>query len=603
MLIVLSSDARLNSWYGNTLENGAFSLHNKTAEIISTEGVEVEDMEFRIEHLLKMDRLQDAVVLGGKKGLSNVIKGITIMEAPDIADWLKGGEMLLTSLYPIRNYTEEEQREFVSRLADKGVSALMIKNHRFVKKIPDAIVEAGEKSDLPIIQIPQDIPYVDVLYPVMEELFNNQVMKLKYFIEVHDRFTALSLTDAGLESIITTLGELIGNPAAIYDRNFICMTATSSYTMPTEQQESIVERGKTVETKFPYYWLTAQVTEFESETKLVEQLVVPIRTINHIKVHLVITEVRKQLEELDFIAIENAATALSLELVKQFAVAEVEREFKNDIIDDLLAGKSQMLETVYHRANLIGWDLDRSYAVLLFHVKEEFTSLSQNEMNKPRSSRRLQTKTFSYLHEVVRSHFADGILRRRGDTIILLLPVNQQEGKGKNWLPTVKEKAREIQENIREKAKDIVVQVGIGNVAETVMDISGRYQEAQDALDLGEKLYGKESITAFAELGLFRLLCQFPDPAVLTSFIPPSLSRLVESKNAIKNDLLHTLEVFLEHNQNAAKAAHDLFVHYKTVMYRLERIREITGMDFEDSEEMLGVRVGLKILNLVKTDK
>ncbi|NMP12256.1 PucR family transcriptional regulator, partial [Paenibacillus polymyxa] len=133
------------------------------------------------------------------------------------------------------------------------------------------------------------------------------------------------------------------------------------------------------------------------------------------------------------------------------------------------------------------------------------------------------------------------------------------------------------------------VQVGIGNVAETVMDISGRYQEAQYALDLGEKLYGKESITAFAELGLFRLLCQFPDPAVLTSFIPPSLSRLVESKNAIKNDLLHTLEVFLEHNQNAAKAAHHLFVHYKTVMYRLERIRERTGMDFEDSEEMLGV--------------
>lgn len=558
-------------------------------------------MEFRVEHVLKMERLHDAKVLGGREGLSNVIEGITIMEAPDIADWLKGGEMLLTSLYPIRNYTEEEQREFVYRLADKGVSALMIKNHRFVKNIPDAIVEAGEKTALPIIQIPQDIPYVDVLYPVMEELFNNQVMKLKYFIDVHDRFTALSLTDAGLESIITTLGELIGNPVALYDRNFVCMTATSSYTMPTEQMERNVEREKIVETKFPYYWMMAQVTE--PETKSLEQIVVPIRTVNRIMVHLVITEVYKRLEELDFIAIENAATALSLELVKQFAVAEVEREFKNDIIDDLLAGKGQMLETVYHRANLIGWDLDRSYAVLLFHVKEEFTSLSQKEMNKPRSSRRLQTKTFTYLHEAIRSHFADGILRSRSDTIILLLPVDQQEGKEKNWLAAVKEKAREIQENIRAKAKDIVVQVGIGNVAETVMDISRKYQEAQDALDLGGTLYGSESVTAFAELGLFRLLCQFPDPAALTSFIPPSLSRLVESKNAIKNDLLHTLEVFLEHNQNAAKAAQDLFVHYKTVMYRLERIKEITGMDFEDSEEMLGVRVGLKILNLVKNKK
>ncbi|QOT01240.1 PucR family transcriptional regulator ligand-binding domain-containing protein [Brevibacterium sp. JNUCC-42] len=548
-----------------------------------------------------MERLHDAKVLGGREGLSNVIEGITIMEAPDIADWLKGGEMLLTSLYPIRNYTEEEQRDFVFRLADKGVSALMIKNHRFVKKIPDAIVEAGEKTALPIIQISQDIPYVDVLYPVMEELFNNQVMKLKYFIDVHDRFTALSLTDVGLESIITTLGELIGNPVALYDRNFVCMTATSSYTMSAVQMERNMEREKIVETKFPYYWMTAKITE--PETKSVEQIVVPIRTVNRIKVHLIITEVYKRLEELDFIAIENAATALSLELVKQFAVAEVEREFKNDIIDDLLAGKGQILETVYHRANLIGWDLDRSYAVLLFHVKEEFTSLSQNEMNKPRSSRRLQTKTFTYLHEAIRSQFGDGILRSRSDTIILLLPVDQQEGKGKNWLATVKEKAREIQGNIRAKAKDIVVQVGIGNVAETVMDISGRYQEAQDALDLGGTLYGSESVTAFAELGLFRLLCQFPDPAALTSFIPPSLSRLIESKNAIKNDLLHTLEVFLEHNQNAAKAAQDLFVHYKTVMYRLERIKEITGMDFEDSEEMLGVRVGMKILKLVKNVK
>ncbi|TCZ75734.1 PucR family transcriptional regulator [Paenibacillus albiflavus] len=548
-----------------------------------------------------MERLQNAKVLGGEKGLSNVIKGITIMEAPDIADWLSGGEMLLTSLYPILNYTEEEQREFVSRLADKGVSALMIKNHRFVKKIPDVIIETGEKTALPIIQIPQDIPYVDVLYPVMQELFNNQVMKLKYFKDVHDRFTTLSLMDAGLEPIITTLEELIGNPVALYDRNFVCMTPTSFHTTPVEQKERNVERVKIVETKFPYYWMTAQVTE--PETKLVEQVVVPIRTVNRIKVHLVVTEAYKPIEDLDFIAIENAATALSLELVKQFAVAEVEREFINDIIDDLLAGKGQMMETVYHRANLIGWDLDRSYAVLLFHVKDEFISLSQKEMNKPISLRRLQSKTFTYLHEAIRSQFADGIMRSRSDTIILLLPVDQQEGKGKGWLNAVKDKAREIQENIRTKAKDIVVQVGIGNVAETVTDIARSYQEAEDALDLGGTLYGNESVTAYAELGLFRLLCQFPDPDALTSFIPASLSRLVESKNAIKNDLLHTLEVFLQHNQNAAKAAHDLFVHYKTVMYRLERIKEITGMDFEDSEEMLGVRVGLKILNLVKSER
>lgn len=557
-------------------------------------------MEFRVEHVLRMKRLRNAEVLGGKAGLCNVIKGITIMEAPDIADWLKGGEMLLTSLYPILNYTEEEQRIFILRLADKGVSALMIKNHRFVKEIPDAIIESGERAGLPIIQIPQDIPYVDVLYPVMEELFNNQVMKLKYFKEVHDRFTALSLTDAGLDSIIDTLEELIGNPVSLYDRNFACMIPDSLSAIPLEQQELDIELEKIFETKFPYFWRKAGVSE--PTVKNVDQVVVPIRTVNHIKVYLIITEATRPLEELDFIAIENAATALSLELVKQFAVAEVEREFKNDIIDDLLAGRPQVLETIYQRANLIGWDLERSYAVLLFHVQEEFSSLSEHEMNKPQNMRKLQSDTFTYLHEAIHSSFKNGIMRSRSDMVILLLPVKQQGVKSKDWLSAVKKKAREIQKSIREKAQDIVVQIGIGGIAETAMEVSKSYQEAQDALELGSVLHGSESITAFSELGLFRLLCQFPEQEALTAFIPAPLRRLVESKNAIKNDLLHTLDIFLQHNQNAAKAAQDLFVHYKTVMYRLERIKEITDMDFEDSEEMLEVRVGIKILNLLKKD-
>ncbi|WMT41370.1 PucR family transcriptional regulator ligand-binding domain-containing protein [Paenibacillus sp. D2_2] len=558
-------------------------------------------MEFRVEHVLRMNGLHNAQVLGGKAGLSNVIRGITIMEAPDIADWLKGGEMLLTSLYPILNYTEEEQRVFIQRLADKGVSALMIKNHRFVKNIPDVIVKTGEETALPIIQIPESIPYVDVLYPVMEELFNTQVMKLKYFKDVHDRFTSLSLTDAaGLEPIIATLQSLIGNPVALYDRNFACMIPDSLSAIPIEHEESDFESKKIFETKFPYFWRKTQI--LEPAVKTVDQVVVPIRTVNRIKVHLVITEAIKPLEELDFIAIENAATALSLELVKQFAVAEVEREYKNDIIDDLLAGKAQMLETVYHRANLIGWDLERSYAVLLFHVKGEFSSPDEKEIGKPQSLSMLKSKAFTYLHDAIRSNFFDGIMRSRSDMIILLLPVDPSKAKSKEWLTTTKKKARKIQESIHIKTKDMIVQVGIGSVAEKAMNVSGSYQEAQEALELGAMLFGDEAITAFSELGLFRLLCQFPDPKLLTSFIPAPLCKLVESKNAIKNDLIHTLDVFLQHNQNAAKAAQDLFVHYKTVMYRLERIKEITDMDFEDPEEMLETRVGLKILNLLKKD-
>src|SRR5690606_19828469 len=134
---------------------------------------------------------------------------------------------------------------------------------------------------------------------------------------------------------------------------------------------------------------------------------------------------------------------------------------------------------------------------------------------------------------------------------------------------------------------DIDVQVGIGCAVSEISEIPQSYREAHDALDLGETLNGLASITAFSELGIFRLLRHVNDSSALLQFIPKSLKELLDYQQANQSDLLETLQTFLECNQNAAQTAKLLFVHYKTVVYRLERIKEITGMDFDDSEEML----------------
>ena len=195
-------------------------------------------MEFRVKDILKLSPLKNAIVLSGEQYLHKVVKGSTIMEAPDITDWLKGGELILTSLYPIRFFNEQEQKQFIAKLAEKEVSALVIKNHRFVNEIPQSIIDEGEKCKLPIIQIPKEVPYVDILYPVMEEILNTQVKKLQYYKEIHDQFTALSLADESPEKIIETLEKLIGNPVALFDRNFFCLAST----LPSLTNFEIVEK-------------------------------------------------------------------------------------------------------------------------------------------------------------------------------------------------------------------------------------------------------------------------------------------------------------------------------------------------------------------------
>ena len=515
------------------------------------------------------------------------------MEAPDIADWLQGGELILTSLYPIRSFNSEEQKGLVAKLKEKEVSALVIKNKSSDTKIPESLLAEGIRLGLPIIQIPKEVPFVEIMYPVMGELFNRQVKKLQYYKEIHDRFTALSLADEGPEQIINTLEMLIKNPVALFDRNFHCIASTDPSFERFEIIEKIPYYEKTNEIKFPHYRQIVKYTQLEGRSGY--QIVVPVETVNHSKTYLLISELNKPLEELDFIAVENAATSLSLELVKQFAVAEVEKKFKNDLIEELISGRIQSIKSIRQKANVIGWDLDGAFVAVLFKVTLSTQSMAQKQKNK----RGYSNVNLMIVHDAIHQYLPDGIMTSKSNLVIVLWKVAGQEPSFSATMDKIKKVAGDIQKLIKKQIKDISVQVGVGNIAHHIQEISKSYKEAQEAIELGKTIFGEEAVTVFSELGIFRLLCNFNDINSLKTYIPPSLNKLLEYPHANQPDLIKTLKTFLECNQNAAKTSQILFLHYKTVAYRLERIKEITGMNFEDAEEMLSVQVGLKIIDLV----
>ncbi|HEX5563491.1 MAG TPA: PucR family transcriptional regulator ligand-binding domain-containing protein [Sporosarcina sp.] len=548
-------------------------------------------MEFKVMDLLALESMKDAEVLSGGNYIHNVIEGVTIMEGPDIANWIKGGEVILTSLYSIRNFSENEQKDFVSKLAEKRVSALVIKEHS--EEISTQLLEAGERNRMPIIQLPQEVPFVDVMYPIMGELFNKQVTKLQYYKEIHDRFTALSLADKGLEKIIHTLEELIGNPVALFDRNFSCIVSTYPELANFEMVEKVHFYEQTSGIKFPHYRQIVKYPDLDNIKG--HQIVVPIEALNHNKMYLLIGEIHKSLGELDLIAVENAATSLSLELVKQFAVAEVEKKYKNDLIEELISGRIQSIQAVYEKANVIGWDFNGSFAAVLFKINRQTESMLKQKGD-------LADRSHFLVSEAIHHYLPNGIITNKSNLFIVLWKIEKTSKNDNAWMNQIKRTALTIQTVVNKQVNDIDVQVGIGSAVSDITEIPKSYREAHDALDLGETLNGLSSITAFSELGIFRLLRHVKDSSALLQFIPKSLKELLDYQQANQSDLLETLQTFLECNQNATQTAKHLFVHYKTVMYRLERIKEITGMDFDDSEEMLSVRVGLKIYELIERE-
>ena len=104
----------------------------------------------------------------------------------------------------------------------------------------------------------------------------------------------------------------------------------------------------------------------------------------------------------------------------------------------------------------------------------------------------------------------------------------------------------------------------------------------------------------FSDMGIFKLLCQLKTKEQLLEYVPESLQKLYNYKKPQREDLLTTLKTYLDRNQNLARTAQDLFIHYKTAAYRIERISDITGIDFDNSNEMLAVRIGLIVYKMIE---
>lgn len=548
-------------------------------------------MQYTVKELLTLEELQDAEYIGTKQSLSKNIKGITVIDSPDISLWLKGGETILTSFFPVKDLNDEEMKDWMHKLADKKISALIVKLREEFDSIPAPVMEVCKERNIPIISLPTAVPFIDIIYKVTRKIFNQDVEKLEYFREIHLRFTELSIQNVSDEVIIETLESLIGNPVTIYNELFKVIATTDSEVELFYESDKFQVEENIKNTIFPIY--RRFVIYPKLQDRECEQIMIPITTVNQTKVMLVISAIHSGFNDFDFIAIENAATALSLNLAKKIAISEVEKKYKNEIIDDLLSGDIKDEDDIAERADNIKFDLNSRSAVVVFTLK----------FNDKKVTSVARERYYNILISNIDYYLNNAIVRERFNQVIVIWPIHSGQSNKKKEMNSIKRSLGFVINKFESAVSDARVYTGIGTIADTVHDLPKSHKEAQEVLDVNEMSYQHEPVLSFEELGIYRLLYQFRnDNNRLKEFIPQSLQRLIDYNKSNREQLIETLEMFLMCQQNVSRSADRLYVHYKTVSYRLDKIKEITQMDYEDANEMLSVQVGLKILEIMRKE-
>ncbi|MBQ9691908.1 MAG: helix-turn-helix domain-containing protein, partial [Clostridia bacterium] len=136
------------------------------------------------------------------------------------------------------------------------------------------------------------------------------------------------------------------------------------------------------------------------------------------------------------------------------------------------------------------------------------------------------------------------------------------------------------------------VSIGIGTIVDNIKDLAKSYKEAQVSLEVGKVFDTDKNIISYENLGIGRLIYQLP-----TTLCEMFLQEVFKkgSMDALDREALTTIQAFFENNLNVSETSRKLFVHRNTLVYRLEKIRKMTGLDLREFEDAITFKVALMV--------
>src|SRR5438552_14064181 len=336
-------------------------------------------MALTVREAMALGGLRRGEVLAGASGLDRTITWVKVLESPDTISWLAEGELLLTVAFAIKD-DQVAQRDLMRNLARVGSAGLVIKPESYLPQTPGDMLGQADEFNIPLIRIPPDVSYLEIMNPILERIINAQNAELRRSIEIHRQFTDLALDGQGLDAIVKTLGELVESSIALEDVNFHLL---ASHVVPgvtdKHRQQTLAHHGTPLKVRqaaaiknmlqevvrgraprkvppFPELGLTAP------------RIITPVLAGRENLGYLPILSHPQHLEELAMVAIEDAATVIALEMIKQREVAEAEDRVRGELVDDLLNGTFGDQANVQRRARHLRYDLSVPHRLLVVDV-------------------------------------------------------------------------------------------------------------------------------------------------------------------------------------------------------------------------------------------
>ena len=540
-------------------------------------------MAITIEDAMRIGGLAQGQLLAGSRNLENTIEYIDLIEAPYSSTWNTEYYLYLTSFYSVKDDVAEQIRT-VELLSENKCAGLVFQDYCLDHLAPE-VIQRAEELGLPLIQVSKSVSWAQIIIPLSGAILREKSFLLERAQKTHKRLMDLVLKGGGLQEIASVLNTLIGHPLAIVDLRGNILASTSFD--PAHVDIPLV-------LSYVSDWQMDKILNIEEQGVCI----FGILSGNQRKVvgFFLINEPSSRIDQLDLVAIEQAATIAALVLVSQDAVVEAERRLRRDFVDDLLGGNYKSTEAIVSRAHSLGWSLAHKNTVVIVDLKyfEEYylMHLERGEA----FFQQIKEQLFEIVSEVVLLKMPDSILVDQSDSIIALPHIETE-----NLIQaesSIGELAGLIQTEVRKLLNELSITIAIGGFYQTVEGLCQSYTEATQTLKVSRQLELEEQVVWNKDLAVYSILSQFAAESGAKNWLNQTLGSLLAYDRDNETDLVKTMETYFDANQRIKQAAYQLYIHPKTLSYRLKRITEILGTDPFDGHNQFSFYLATKLTRL-----
>ncbi len=576
-----------------------------------------------VREAMKLGPLGEAIVLGGRSGLDRVITNVTVLETDDAPRLLTGNELLVSAFYATHNDVNEALR-WLNELSSRGCAGVVLCYvGRYFRGDVEALARRADDLNLPLLTIPnnEDILYSDIINPVLTELLHRQTNRLEYALSVHNRLSHEALMGATLQSLISSLSELLHSTVIMADSDLSVIASSAFGQQGQFLLDNLLRDGRWQPEIGPVIMGAGSRSLRERLRAAIAQIGVynnlwfdvsiqPIQPEHTVTGYLMAFKYGEPIDEIHEYALKVGVTVIALERMRAKSVRETERRLQGDFLDDVVHWLVKSPEMIVSRAEALGLDLQDKRVVMIVSIDDVGAGPLADAVP-------CREEVYRMVESVVRRDSCRNLVVSRGSRLMVLIGV---EADALSSL-SIKEQTVALGELILKELKasraramcrccsperqascSVGLSIGIGNTSRNISGLHQSYADALQAIEVGRRIFGSGHVMHINDVSLYSILDFVSERKEARQMVDEVLGPLKAYDAINGTDFLKTLEMICLSGECSGEVARKLYVHRNTLAYRQTRIKEVLGFDPFSGQGRIRVDVALMLDKLIQAD-